>query len=240
MKPLYVYYRTSIFFLIFLQTILPFFAKAQLASEHPMLEACAANVLKSYNISSPSFLCSEPNTNGYLFSIEGQGVSAGYYILKPGSNPLLVEYNDGTFRLQLDAIMQSDISKEYLIEMEGSAKTMGNPQAGFTPAMNSCAGVNTSEWIFYNNFTMTLTGLQDNAGQSFTFLSPQDNKHTFQIGYGANIWQPTLGSGLWFDNANTVGGTATIKGDLQMTLSPTQCCKTNNCVPFIIAKNKSF
>lgn len=201
------------------------------------IDPCAANVLKSYNISSPQFLCSDPNINGFVFSIEGQEVSTGYYILKPNSKPILVEYTDETFRLELTVVMKSDITKEYLIEMSGSVKSINIPEVGLTPAQNYCASTNTEGWVFYNRFLMRLTGKNANAGQLFEFNSPQSNGHTFQIGQGANTWQPTLGTGLWFDNANTHGGTATIKGDLQISLAPYECCKKSICVPFTIMKN---
>lgn len=201
------------------------------------IDPCAANVVKSYIISSPSFLCSDPNINGFVFAIEGQDVSTGYYILKSNSKPILIEYTDGTFSLEIVVVMKSDITKEYLIEMSGSVKSINVPEVGLTPALNYCASINTEGWVFYNRFTLRLTGKNANAGQLFEFNSPQSNGHTFQIGQGANTWQPTLGTGLWFDNANTQGGTATIKGDLQVSLTPYECCKKPICVPFIISKN---
>lgn len=201
------------------------------------IDPWAANVLKSYHISSPTFLCSDPNINGFMFSIEGQDVSTGYYILKPNSKPILVEYTDGTFRLEIAIVMKSDITKEYLIEMSGSVKSINIPEVGLTPALNYCASTNTEGWVFYNRFMLRLTGKNANTGQLFEFNSPQSNGHTFQIGQGANTWQPTLGAGLWFDNANTQGGTATIKGDLQISLAPYKCCKKPICIPFTVSKN---
>lgn len=205
-----------------------------------VLDPCAANVLRSYQVNSPPFLCSDTNINGFMFSVEGQEVSTGYYIIKPNTNPFLVEYDDGTFRLEISVIMKSDVSKEYLIQMEGSSKSLNNPTAGFTPALNYCASVNSDGWIFYNQFILKLEGKNANSGQYFEFSSPQANKHTFQIGQGANTWQSTLGSGLWFDNANINGGVATIKGDLQISLTPYECCKPNICVPFVVNKTKTI
>jgi hypothetical protein len=201
------------------------------------IDPCAAGVIRSYKISTPTFLCSDPNVNGFMFAIEGQEVSVGYYVLKSNTNPILVEYNDGTFRMEIEVVMKSDITKEYLIEMSGSAKSINNPELGLTPAINNCANTNSDGWIFYNRFTLKLTGKNANAEQTFEFSSPQVNGHTFQIGPGANTWQPTLGSGLWFDNANTQGGTATIKGDLQISLTPYECCTNSICVPFVVIKN---
>jgi hypothetical protein len=211
------------------------FSRKEIQNE---LDPCAANVLRSYIISTPTFLCSDPNINGFMFSLEGQGFGPDYYVIKTTSKPpLLVEYNDGTFRLEIEVVMKSDVSKEYLIEIVGSAKTINNPQMGFTPATNYCANYDTTNWVFYNNFKITLTGKNGLDGQVIIFQSPQVNKHTFQIGKGANTWQASLGSGLWFDNANTQGGTATLKGDLQIALTPYECCKHGICVPFAISKN---
>lgn len=217
------------------------FAKSYFVNDYKNLRSidpCAENVLKSYHISSPSFLCSDPNTNGFIFSIEGQGVSTGYYIMKTNTSPLLIEYKDGTFHLEIKVVMKSDITKEYLIEIKGDSKSINNPESGLTPAQNYCSSTNTDGWIFYNRFILKLTGKNANSGQLFIFESPQSNGHTFQIGQGANTWQSTLGSGLWFDNANTQGGTATIKGDLQIALSPYECCHKSICVPYIITKNE--
>lgn len=210
--------------------------------ENALLElkdSCDANIQRSYYISSPTFLCSSPNTESFLFSIEGKEVSEGYYVLKPNTTPILIEYINGTFSLELITVMKNDITKEYLIQISGSEKSIGKPNDGFTPAQNYCASMDNSNWTFYNNFKLTITGKQANNGQLFTFDSPQNNQHTFQIGLGANIWQPTLGSGLWFDNANKqLDKIATIKGDLQMNLTPIECCEKNICVPFVVIKNK--
>lgn len=210
---------------------------ANISNKINEIDPCATNVIRSYTVSSPTFLCSDPNVNGFVFSIEGQNVSTGYYVLKPNSKPILVEYNDETFRLEIAVVMKSDMTKEYLIEMSGSVKSINKPEVGLTPALNYCANTNSEGWVFYNRFRLRLTGKNANVGQLFEFNSPQVNGHTFQIGQGANTWQSTLGSGLWFDNANTEGGTATIKGDLQVSLTPYECCKKPVCVPFIISKN---
>lgn len=201
------------------------------------LDPCAENVIQSYHIGSPNFLCSDPNTNGFMFSIEGQGVSAGYYKIKANTTPLLVEYKDGTFHLEIEVNMNSDSTKEYLIQMEGNTKSIDSPQLGLTAAQNYCSSKNTTGWIFYNRFTLKLTGKNANSGQVHVFESPQSNGHTFQIGKGANTWQSTLGSGLWFDNANINNGTATIKGDLQISLTSYKCCNQSICVPYTVMKN---
>lgn len=196
-------------------------------------------VLKSYKITSPGQLCSDPNTEEFMFSIEGDGVTAGFYILKPNSFAQLDEYSDGSVRIELTVVLKSDVSKEYHILLEGSNKTIGFLPVGFTPATNYCASVTIDNWSFYNTFLMTVTGQNGNAGQNLTFQSPQANMHTVQVGMGANTWQSSMGSGLWFDNANTNNGNITIRGDLQMELTPillTNNCAENICVPFAIAK----
>lgn len=196
-------------------------------------------ILKSYKISSPGQLCSEPNTEEFMFSIEGDGVTTGFYILKPNSYAQLDEYLDGTMRLELTVVLKADVSKEYLIVMEGSNKTIGYLPTGFTPATNYCASITIDNWSFYNTFLMRITGQNGNTGQNLTFQSPQANMHTVQVGMGANTWQSSMGSGLWFDNANTNNGNITIRGDLQMALTPillTHNCPENICIPFAIAK----
>jgi hypothetical protein len=122
------------------------------------IDPCTENVLKNYRISSPNFLCSDPNTNGFIFSIEGQGVSTGYYNIKPNTNPLLVEYINGSFRLEIEVFMKSDSTKEYLIQIEGNSKSIDNPELGLTPAQNYCSSMNTAGWVFYNRFMLKLTG----------------------------------------------------------------------------------
>ncbi len=202
------------------------------------LEPCGANVLRSYIVKSPGTLCSNPNLQDIMFQVDGVGVTNGFYHLKVGSSPLLVEYKDGTMKLQINVVLREDESKEYFVDIAASDKSFNAPtSAGFTPALNSCAATNSIGWTFYNSFLMTVTGLNGNAGQVAMFTSPQNNKHTVQLGLGANIWQSTLGSGLWFDNANTEGE-ATIVGDLQVELEPYQCCPTKVCVPIDIAKNR--
>ena len=233
--------RNIILIHLFVFHYLPIFAEAPLLNikkNTERIDTCGANILKSYRVSSPSFLCSDPNVNGFIFSIEGIGVSTGYYILKPDTTPILIEYTDGTFRLEMAVVMKTDMLKEYLIEMTGTSKSMNNPEFGLTPALNYCASTNSEGWIFYNQFVLKLTGKNVNLGQLFEFNSPQANGHTFQIGQGANTWQSTLGSGLWFDNAQTKDETPTIKGDLQISLAPYECCdKKTICVPFIVSKN---
>lgn len=202
-------------------------------------DPCSTDVLRSYRVSNPKYLCSNPNEESFLFSIEGQGTSEGYYILKPNTSATLVEYTNGTCSLKIVVIMKYAPKKEYLVELVGSEPTFGKPTLDFTPALNYCVNLPTSGWTFYNHFKMTITGQGDNSGQIFTLISPQQNKHTFQIGYGANIWESNLGSGLWFDNANTqLNGLPTIKGDLQMSLTPIECCAKNICVPMIVTKTK--
>jgi hypothetical protein len=231
--------RNLIFINLSLLFHLPIFAESSLKGikqNVQIIDPCATDVLKAYRVSSPPFLCSDPNINGFVFSVEGQGVSTGYYMMKANRNPLLIEYNNGTFHLELEVVMKTDITKEYLIEIDGDSKSINNPAFGLTPAQNYCSSTNTEGWIFYNRFTLKLSGKNANIGQLFIFESPQSNTHTFQIGQGANTWQATLGSGLWFDNANTQGGTATIKGDLQIALTPYECCHKSICVPYIITK----
>jgi hypothetical protein len=200
------------------------------------LDPCAANVLRSYTVKSPGTLCSNPNLQDIMFQIDGFGVTAGLYHLKGGTSPVLVEYTDGSVKMQLSVVLREDETKEYFIDLIGMDKSYGSPTGGFTPAQNYCINTNPSDWTFYNSFIMMVTGVNGNAGQFHSFLSPQNNQHTVQIGRGANIWQPNLGSGLWFDNANTQGE-ATIVGDLQVELEVFQCCK-KACVPMAIAKNK--
>jgi hypothetical protein len=201
------------------------------------LDPCAANVLRSYTVKSPGTLCSNPNLQDIMFQIDGAGVTAGFYHLKAGSSPLFVEYKDGTMKMQLNVVLREDESKEYFIDLTGMDKSFDAPTGvGFTPALNYCAATNSIGWTFYNTFVMMVTGVNGNAGQFHSFLSPQNNKHTVQLGNGGNIWQPTLGSGLWFDNANTQGE-ASIVGDMQVELEPYQCCK-KSCLPIEIAKNR--
>jgi hypothetical protein len=202
------------------------------------INLCATNVQKGYTLKAPNMLCSDSNTQEVMFEIDGVGVTTGQYLLKAGSTPLLAEYNDGSMKMQLNLVLTTDLTKEYFIEIIGTDKSVGSPTgAGFTAALNNCGTTNANGWTFYNTFTMTVTGLDGNAGQVHTFTNPQNNKHTIQIGNGANTWQQTLGSGLWFDNANSQGGTATIVGDMQVELTPFSCCSPK-CIPFEIIKKE--
>ncbi|MFN3849553.1 MAG: hypothetical protein ACK4NY_09000 [Spirosomataceae bacterium] len=201
------------------------------------LNPCDANAIRSFKLESPGAYCPSPTADEHAFSVFGAGFSAGAYVFKENTQPLLVEYNDGTIKMRFQVVNKTDATKEYIIDFIGSDKTIGNPSGGFTPATNTCSGTNTTDWTFYNTFLMTITGEGSNSGQFAMVMSPQGNQHTFQIGTGANMWQANFGAGLWFDDATPISP-ATFNGDIQVKLVPYECCIPKICTPYLVQKSK--
>ncbi len=188
------------------------------------INPCASTVSNAYNIIDPGVFCPGVTNwvqDQHVFSLNNTSAS-GPYLIKPGTTPYLVRNSDGTVRLLLEVVKSTgaavpnvgyDNTRGFIVEVVGSNLTQNTPSGSYTPATENCAGTNTTNWSFYNTFTLNACGTGNNSSINFQVVNPnQAYNHPFQLGNGASTWNNSFSGGVWFNNGS-------ISGDLQFRLS---------------------
>lgn len=157
----------------------------------------------------------------------------------------LEEKLDGTAKMTGVIARVSDPHKRFVLDVDFSSRT-NSGEAGYAPAMSpkkelrprayvERAGlVDTNHWYYYENYTGTLTGLEDFAGVEYGFTKFMAS---FQIGVGANGKNLDWGGAGWLDatlqaappNANVP---AQLIGDINVSLvgQENECAQPANAL----------
>jgi len=186
-------------------------------------------LLESFDATSANNDATYGNNNGG-HSVHLPGVTGGsdFDFSTPG---LFSIFNDGTATLtgtivsdSLGSAQSYDVNVSFDVSSEGS----GGPKKELKSAAYSPTGggIDTDDWRYFSMTSGTLTNLDPTSTVTYyLFEAPKNDKHPFQIGFGASGKNLLFGGSGWFyrtTDANVDCGAAGVscsKGDFNLDLS---------------------
>ena len=176
----------------------------------------------------------QPVEAGHAFYLPGISTE---FIFEPAGG--FIEFDDGTASLTGTLRNVFDPSQALLVDVALSGRTdvppPGSPKLEMIPEAYVPLGpIDPSTWVYYTDYTGTLTGIDAFAGAEIILVPTGP---AFQLGKGANQKNTNFGASSWFTwtvvSQPTVGDPlqATGQGDINIEI---RCeCVEPECVPML-------
>ena len=181
-------------------------------------QVCFGTPVGCSDIKAPSGLCYGGSTAPILLDVAPNGT--GNYILKSGTTPKFTRYNNGTARLQMVVVRQSNTAYEYDVDITMTGETTTgtpkvDPDCPSYPAANAILK-------YYATVTGSMTGLNAAAGTHVNITLGSFPK--FQVGIGASTNSAADGAAGWLQANSNNGNFGTGQIDIEFDFN---CCSIN-------------